>query len=179
MKEQQPNPQRLKSIKLDLEKRYLQIESSDATALHLSLTPEGIRWELLQPPTITTARAVDQLVETAEREVAPAGEGKEKNPTVTLTGRIKGQVREGRPARDGKKTAWGLVAVHEEGSEQAKMVSATFYRHTANAALSLPADAEITAAGYLTPSEDPTKKDSFKVFNLINYTGKTQVQDST
>jgi hypothetical protein len=170
MSEQQPNPQRLRSIKLDLEKRFLQIESTDATALRLSLTPQGIAWELLQPSTITTARAVDQLIQTAEEE-SPA-DAREKNPTVTLTGKIKGQVREGRPAKDGKKTAWALVALHDEGSDQAKMVSATFYRHTANTALALPADAQITATGYLNQSEDPSRKASFKVFNLVNYPGK-------
>jgi hypothetical protein len=178
MTEQQPNPQRVKSIKLDLENRFLQIESTDASALRLSLTPQGIAWELLQPPTITTARAVDRLVETAEED-PPSPEDKEKRPTVTLTGRIKGQVREGRPDKLGKKTAWVLAALHEEGSDEAKMVSATFYRHTANLALTLPADAQITASGYLTQSEDPARKDSFKIFNLVNYPNKPTKSNAT
>jgi len=62
MAEQEPNPQSLRSFKVDFEKRYLQIESTDAVAVRLSLTPQGIAWELFQPPTITTARAVDRLV---------------------------------------------------------------------------------------------------------------------
>jgi hypothetical protein len=175
MAEQQPDPQRLRSIKLDLEKRYLQVESSDATILRLSLTPQGIAWELLQPPTITTARAVDKLADaTDEADQAETSTlGKEKTPTQTFTGKVKGQVREGRPDSSGKKTAWARVAVHEEDQEQAKMLSVTFHRHTANLALALPAEAQITAQGYLRPSEDPTRMDSFYVFNLVNYPGKT------
>jgi hypothetical protein len=170
MAEGEPNPQRLKSIKLDLEKRYLQVESTDAVILRLSLTPQGIAWELLQPPTITTARAVERLVEAAEEE-APT-DGKEKTPTFTCTGKLKGQAKESRPDRSGKKTAWARLVVHEDGNEQARMLSATFTRHTANLALTLPADAQITGQGYLRPSEDPTRMDSFYVFNLVNYPGK-------
>src|SRR5947209_7274227 len=169
MPEQQPNPQRLRSIKLDLEKRYLQIESTDATAVRLTLSPQGIVWELIQPPlqspTITTARTVDRLVEATEPE-APA-EAQEKEPIQTFTGKIKGQVREGRPDRSGKKTAWARVAVHEEGNDQARMLSCSFHRHTANLALTLPADAQITAQGYLRPSEDASRMDSFHIFNLV------------
>src|SRR5215210_4897608 len=87
MAEQQPGSQRLRSIKLDLEKRYLQVEATDATILRLRLTPQGIAWELLQPPTITTARAVDRLAE----EETPADD-KERPQTHTFTGKIKGPV---------------------------------------------------------------------------------------
>lgn len=183
MTEGQPNPQRLKSIKLDLEKRYLQIESTDAVAIRLSLTPQGIAWELLQPPTITTARAVDRLIETAEAqpvaEAAIPTEGKEKSTIYTYTGKIKGQVREGRPDPQGKKTAWARFAVHEEGQEEARMLSADFRRHTANLALSLPADAQITAQGYIRLSEDPKRMDSYYIFNLVNYPGKPPKQEGS
>jgi hypothetical protein len=180
MTEKQPDPQRLRSIKLDLEKCYLQIESTEATILRLSLTPRGIAWELLQPPTITTARAVEHLVETAEAqaeaESAAPAEDKEKPTVYTFTGKIKGQVREGRPDPQGKKTAWARFAVHEEGQEQARMLSADFRRHTANIALTLPADAQITASGYIRQSEDPSRMDTFYVFQLVNYPGKTPSQ---
>jgi len=148
----------------------LQIEATDATILRLSLTPQGIAWELLQPPTITTARAVDRLSEASEEEAL--AETREKDKTLTFTGTIKGQVREGRPDKSGKKTAWARVAIHEEGNDQAKMLSMTFHRHTANLALALPADAQITAQGHLRPSRDPIRMDSFYVFNLVNYPGK-------
>jgi hypothetical protein len=174
MAEGEPHLQRLRSIKLDLEKRYLQVESTDATILRLSLTPQGIAWELLQPPTITTARVVEHLVETAEGEAptpTPA-DSKEKPTVYTYTGKLKGQVREGRPDASGRKTSWGRLAVHEEGQEQARMLSATFTRHTANLALTLPTDAQITAQGYIRPSEDPTRMDSYYIFNLVNYPGK-------
>ena len=48
----------------------------------------------------------------------------------------------------------------------------SFTRHTANLALTLPADAQITAQGYLRPSEDPSRMDSYDIFNLVNYPGK-------
>ena len=177
MAEGEPNLQRLKSIKLDLEKRYLQIESSEATILRLSLTPQGIAWELLQPPTITIARSVERLVGAAEAEAesstpAEASEGKERPTVYEFTGKLKGQAREGRPDGRGRKTAWGRLAVHEEGQEQARMLSATFTRHTANLALTLPADAQITAQGYIRPSEDPSRMDSYYIFNLVSYPGK-------
>src|SRR3954470_20006852 len=101
MSEGESNPQKLRSIKLDLEKRYLQIESTDATIVRLSLTPQGIAWELLQPPTITTARAVDRIVDAAEEEAA--ADGKEKTPTYIYTGKLKGQAREGKPDSAGRK----------------------------------------------------------------------------
>jgi hypothetical protein len=175
MLEEQPESLKLRSIKLDFEMRRIQIELTDATALRFNLTPQGILAEWLQPPTITTARAVDKLVESAEEE-APA-EGKEKTPVSTFTGKLKGQAREGRPDGRGRKTAWARLAVHEEGQEQARLLSATFTRHTANIALTLPADAQITAQGYLRPADDPTRLDSFYVFNLVNYPGKRAKPD--
>ncbi len=175
MTDEEPNPQKLRSIKLDLEKRYLQFESTDATAIRLSLTPEGIRWELLQPPTITTARAVDRLVDAAEEE-APS-EGKEKEPIQTLTGKLKGIVKEGRPDRQGKKTAYAPMAVHQDGEDKAKMVLASFYRHTANKALTLPADSQISASGYLRPTETPGRMDTFHIFNLVNYPDIKSTED--
>src|SRR6266496_4705901 len=85
MTDGEPNPQKLRSIKLDLEKRYLQFESTDATAIRLSLTAEGIRWELLQPPTITTARAVDRLVDAAEEEAPSEGKARFRTRGSDLT----------------------------------------------------------------------------------------------
>lgn len=178
MLEGESDPQRLKSIKLDLEKRCLQIESSAATIVRLSLTPQGIAWELLQPPTITTAGAVDRLVEAAEassgddRAPSTRSEGKEKSPVFTYTGKLKGQAREGRPDGRGQRTAWCRLAVHEEGQEQAKLLSATFTRHTANIALTLPADTQITAQGYLRASDHPGRLASYYIFNLVAYPGK-------
>ena len=48
----------------------------------------------------------------------------------------------------------------------------TFHRHTANTALTLSTEAQITVQGYLRPSEDPQRMDSFSVFNLVNYPSK-------
>jgi hypothetical protein len=182
MAEQQPDPQRLRSIKLDLEKRYLQIESTDATIVRLSLTPQGIAWELLQPPTITTARAVERAVQDADAETDPpatpeGAEGKEKTPVYTFTGRIKGQVKEGRPDPQGKKTAWATFAAHEEGNDQARVFLADFRRHTANIALSLPANAQITISGYIRESEDPSRRDTLYVFNMPHHPGRPQKQE--
>jgi len=183
MSEEQPDPLKLRSIKLDFEKQRIQIELTDATALRFDFTPQGILAEWLQPPTITTARAVDRLVEAAEAQTEPepaaTAEGKEKPTVYTFTGRIKGQVREGRADPQGKKTAWGNFAVHEEGNDEARMLLADFRRHTANIALSLPANAQITAQGYIRPSDTPGRKDSYYIFQILDHPGKRQEETST
>lgn len=173
MPDQEPDPLKLRSIKLDFEKKRVQIELTDATALRFDFTPQGILAEWLQPPTITTARAVEQLVEPAEAEAV--ADDKEKTPPVTLTGRLKAQPRPGRPDGNDRPTAWAMLAVHEEGNPTAKMYSTTFHRHTRAIALSLEANARITASGYVHPNEDPdrpNRSDSFRVFNLVDYPGK-------
>ena len=171
MPEQEPNPLTLKSAKYFFHEGRLQIELSDARILRIAGLPRfNLPAEGLQPPTITTARVVEKLVETDKPQ--DSTEAQEKEPVHTFTGKIKGVVREGRPDRSGNKTAWARFAIHEENSDKAKMLSATFHRHTANKALTLPADAQITASGYLRPTVPADRMDTYHIFNLVNYPGK-------
>lgn len=110
-------------------------------------------------------------IEQIPEEVAEQVEAEAKK-TVTLTGKIKGEVRQGRVDSSGKPTAWARVAAHIEGEEQAKMLSTTFHRHAAGIALGLPAESQITFSGYLRPSQDPSRMDSVSAFHLIDYPGK-------
>ncbi len=168
--EHQPTTARLKSVHLDLHERSLTFTADDETATRLTLTPEGVLYELLDRSPIT-GRSVEKVLSPAET--------REKQPVVTIAGRLKTQPKEGRPDGRGNPTSWAVFAAHEEGSDEPHMYSATFHRHTAKLALSLSQDAQVTAQGYVRPSTEPEGKrmDGFSIFNLVNYPGKPHKQD--
>jgi len=133
----------------------------------LLFRPEAVLYEVLGPWLITE-RSVEKLV----------GAPREKEPTITVTGRLKTEPREGRPDSRGNPTAWARLTAHEEGREDAHLYSATFHRHTAKIALGLEREAQITVQGYAHLSEDPGAKrlDTISVVNILNYSGKPAKQ---
>ena len=156
---------------------HIILEAQDGTETKLTFEAEGTFSLISQVAALSgariTKRSVEKLVEQAQET-----EGKEKLPTVTLTGRLKTRPKPGRPDGKGNPTAWAMLAVHEEGSHAARMLSTTFHRHTAGIATGLPQDSVITADGYVRKNPDPTKSDSYSVFRLINYPGKPSKQES-
>jgi hypothetical protein len=106
-------------------------------------------------------------------DVAPAAAAaKEKEKTITLSGKLKSKAQAGKPDRSGKPTAYADFAAHVEGEENAHDYVATFHRHTREIALKLPKEAPITVTGYPHPSDSPKRKDTFSVVNLLEYPGK-------
>jgi hypothetical protein len=163
-------------------------EAVDGRSTRLTFTPDGVLYRLLTSPLITD-RSVQKLIsepaapsvvdveDAALATTADDGSGhKEREPIVTVTGRLKNKPREGRPDRNGRPTAWTVLATHEEDSEQAKMYSATFHRHTTAIALNLAEGAQVTVQGYARASSDSSRMDSLSVFNIPHYPGKQEKQ---
>ena len=170
-KEHETGPVSLTAIHIDLKELSITFEAAEDRATRLTFSPRGVLYEILRLDP-ATRRGVERLVSAG----ADASQGREKEPTVTVTGRLKSRPREGRPDARGRPTAWARLAVHEEGRPDAHLYSATFHRHTASIALSLPKDAQITVQGYAHTSDDPTAKrmDTFSVVNIVNYPGKEE-----
>jgi hypothetical protein len=97
---------------------------------------------------------------------------KEREKTITLTGKLKSQPKLGKLDRSGKPTAYAEFAAHVEGEKAAHSFVATFHRHTREIALKLPTEAPITVTGYPHPSTTPKRKDTFSVVNIVDYPGK-------
>lgn len=90
--------------------------------------------------------------------------------TVTLTGVIKGALRPGRVDGKGQPTIWARFSAHREGSPEAWMLSTTFHRAAAKVAAEQLTDGiQATLAGYIRPSDDPQRMDSFSVFHVVSY----------
>jgi hypothetical protein len=155
---------------------HIILEATDGTETRLTLKPEGMFLLLSQVAGFTgaaiTERSVNQLVTQGEATATSKPESKEE--TITVSGRLKGKPRAGRPDRNNKPTAWALLAAHEEGSDVARMWSATFYRHTAAIALKLDLGDQVTVQGYPRPNDDPSRNDGLAIFNLLNYPGKPE-----
>lgn len=171
-KEGKPEGIPLTAIHIDLEQRSLTLETDQRPAVRLTFSLRGILCELLTPPadspgspaSLITERAVDRLISPTP----------EKEPTVTLTGRLKSQPRAGRPDARGNPTAWARFAAHDEATDALKLYSVTFHRHTAKIALGLERNAQVTVQGYAHPSNDPAGKrlDTLSVINIVSYPGK-------
>jgi len=154
------------SFLVDLKHKKVLGFTDEHEVIRMQLTDIGVILEIIDASPIARP--------TVESEEAknPQPEQGEKDPVSIYTGKIKGYVRAGRPDGSGKPTAWARVAVHEDGVEEAKMLSTSFHRHTADIALRLQPDSQITMQGYLHKNDDPEKMDSFRVFHLIDYPGK-------
>lgn len=109
---------------------------------------------------------------TALAGAAPDRASKEKQPTVTVTGKLQTMPRAGNPDAKGRQTAWALVAVHAEGEESPHLYSATFHRQTVKTALGLPKDAQVTIKGYAHPKQGDQRNDTFSVIAVVEYPGK-------
>lgn len=160
----------LSSIHINLKDRSITFESGDQPVAKLTLAPEGVIFEAAYG--LPLPRREGELPSTS-----PAtSPGKEKEQTVTLTGKLKSQPKEGKPDSKGNPTAWARLAVHEEDEKEAHMYLASFHRHTVKVALSLPRDAQITVEGYPHRKEDPSKKrtDTLSVINILGYPGKKE-----
>jgi len=160
-----------------IEPNWVMFESIDIEAKHqyfIKASGDVFSLSCPQVPRVSLAEIFGKQIELGE--ATPSGEDretKEKSPTVVVSGRIKTKVREGKPDRNGKPTAWGRIAVHEEGRSEAHLYLATFHRHTTRIALGLSVEAPITAEGYPHPAKEEGKLDTFSVINLHNYPGKT------
>ncbi len=160
----------LRSIHVDLAERSITF-STDTQATKLLLTPQGILYQLLQGVAITE-RAVERLVDEADQDGEEDTASAEREPTVTLSGRLKSKPKQGRADGRGNPTAWARFAAHEEGRKEAHFYLATFHRHTAEIALRLPLDAAITVQGFPHPRSAADRMDTLSVVNIVRYTGK-------
>jgi hypothetical protein len=127
-----------------------------------------------QPLPVTTeaTSAVAEALPQALEPVSPASPAKEREKTITLSGKLKSQPKPGKPDRSGKPTAFADFAAHVEGEKDAHYYVATFHRHTRDIAAKLPTEAPITVTGYPHPSHSPQRKDTFSVVNIVEYPGK-------
>lgn len=148
------------TIHIDLKERIVSFEHEGEEIAKVSFANEGVVF----------VRG-DQESLPASSETGPKA-AKESEPRVVLTGRLKTKLREGRPDRNGRPTAYGKFAAHVEGEDQAQMYIATFHRHTTKIALSLPRDVQITVDGYPHESNSPKRLPTFSVINLVDYPGK-------
>jgi hypothetical protein len=142
------------------------------------LPAAGVIFFPSQLPTLpASAEVIPQAIEpvspgpTSER-LTSSDAAKEREKTITLTGKLKSQPKPGKPDRSGKPTAYADFAAHVEGEEKAHDFVATFHRHTKDIAAKLPKEAQITVTGYPHPSNSPKRKDTFSVVNIVEYPGK-------
>lgn len=170
----------LTSLHFDLKTRRLVGLLSDESALQFTLTPElRLFYDGRVRPSEATQRSEivhqPETPATTEKPTTP-----ERQPVQTLTGRLKDDVKPGRVDSRGNPTSWAIAAVHQEGSDEAKMVAVTFHRHTTQLALdNLKKDDQVTLQGYLRPAAppkpgEPARMDAFSAFHLINWPGKPE-----
>jgi hypothetical protein len=136
------------------------------------LPTEGIIFFPSQPQTLP---ATTEAIAQGAGEMSPAfrsDAAKEREKTITLSGKLKSQPKPGKPDRSGKPTAYADFAAHVDGEEKAHGYVATFHRHTRDIAATLPKEAQITVTGYPHPSNSPKRKDTFSVVNIVDYPGK-------
>jgi hypothetical protein len=168
------DPGVIKTIVIEPREGTLSLVNENEDIIKFVMTPEGIRYSYLQAGALTD-RSVEKAMGQIEMET-PQQEDKEKTPVSTFTGKLKGDVKPGRVDSRGNPTSWGKIAVHEEGRDTAKMLSATFHRHTAELALRFKDQDLLTIQGYLRENSDPARMDLISVFNVVDYPGKPKSQ---
>ena len=171
VKEQDCSGIPLTGVYIDLKNRSIELEDDQGVVARLTFASSGTIFfhpaAGIQSPGSPAAEA---------QQPGKTTEPLEKEQTVTLTGRLKTQPKEGKPDSRGNPTAYARLAAHQEGQDEAHVYLATFHRHATPIALSLPKDAQVTVTGYPHPSNDPSGKrmDTFSVINLVSYPGKQE-----
>lgn len=148
----------------------------DGNAALLLDQPSAIQpMEVVNAPPAVPSQTPQERAQSfaGSRESRPA---KEKQPTVTVTGKLQTTPRQGNPDAKGNPTAWALVAVHIEGDESPHLYSATFHRQTARTALVLPKDAQVTIKGFAHAKQEGQPNDTFSVIAIVDYPGKPPKQ---
>jgi len=187
---------KLSSIHIDLEERFIETLTQDGIAIRFTFSPEGVFQQLLQhgslegaarrllsasqPETEGDPNAMtDAGVESPAPATQEASAPREKQPALVLPGRLQTTPMDGRPDGRGKPTAWARFLAHMDGQEGATLLSATFHNRTRDIALALTDGDAITAQGYLHPSRNPERLSTFSVFHLIKYPGKPSSNSGT
>src|SRR5207249_4421486 len=146
-KEGEKSPLPLIAIHINLEQPSVVFVAADLSATRLTYSPRGILYEVVDKPSENVSEPSDSVdipkipvqrtvLLPGDQTTAPK-ERQEKEPTITLPGKLASQPKEGRPDNHGKPTAWARLLAHDEEADQAMMLSATFHNHTRAIALGL------------------------------------------
>ena len=168
----------ISAIRIDLEQGAVILEAAQEPVARLVFNSGSIFFQ-------TTSVGPAEVLITAEEESsnspgptddAGAEETEQKERPVVFSGRLKSRPRQGKPDSQGHPTAWAMLAVHEEGRDDAHMFSTTFHRASARIALNLPVDAQVRVEGYPHPSNDPEGKrlDTLSVFRFLTLPGQPE-----
>ena len=149
IEQSETSPIKLRLIQMDLKQRSLLLVAEDYSATRLILSSEGILYETFVASTTSLTHPLTER--SVEKLAAEAQPTRDKDSTVTVTGRLKTQPKEGSPDSRGRPTATARLAYHQEGSPEAQFYFATFHGGTREIALKLPVDAPITVLGYARP----------------------------
>jgi hypothetical protein len=163
-------------IHINLKDQTIILKKADEVVATLvfegKLPAAGVIFFLNQLQTLPTDTSEAEVVPQVIEPVSLTSPAKEREKTITLSGKLKSQPKPGKPGRSGKPTAYADFAAHVEGEEEAHDYVATFHRHTRDIAAKLPKEAQITVTGYPHPSDSPKRKDTFSVMNIVDYPGK-------
>jgi hypothetical protein len=167
-------------ISLDFDRRSLSLTTADRHLATIRLAPEGLIFEAAVPPSHEVSPATIRSSESQSGVEAmtadPGVSDSEKVRASVFQGKLKSKPIPGRPDARGKPTAWARFAAHDADQEGAHLYSATFHRHTANLALSMDKDAQLTVQGFPHEQNDPDSRrlDTLSVINVLDYPGKPE-----
>jgi len=190
----------LSRIAWNLSEHSISFETADDLAAVLSFRADG-RLRLFFNPGLAQ-RSADRLIDKPAREAgstrmassvgcelcgappnaphpeacgsSPVQGGKEKDSSLTLTGRLKSNPKEGRPDSAGRSTAWARFAAHEEDEDAPHLYLATFHRHTRPLVLTLKTGDQLTVEGFVHRRSSTDRLDTLSIFAIHDYPGKRQ-----
>jgi hypothetical protein len=157
VKEQEYQGLPFTAIRIDLKNKKIAFQSEETTVFRLDFSGDTVLFE-------------GDAVNLGETQAA--AEDTEQERKVTLTGRIKGKVKEGRADKSGNPTAWSQFAAHVDGHKQPVIYSATFHRQARRIALALKSGDQLTVEGYPHESATPGRWPTLSVFHIPHYEGK-------
>ncbi len=176
--EQEPPLPRLSAIRFDYDQARVIVEAEGKPVAQIPFPVAGVIFQApyqvvdAQPLPEPSPAAAELPAEVVESVLTDGPQRKEREKTLTLTGRLKSNVQEGKPDRSGKPTAYARFAAHVEGEREAHDYLTTFHRHTAKIALGLPANSQMTVEGYAHPSGSEKRLDTLSVINIVQWPGK-------